>query len=78
MIKSTSHVRLPTRTAIWFGDYYGWGKLKSETNVTGIVALSESDTCTGKCQEEKKRKKCLDATVDNIKMVTAKTSYLTL
>ena len=26
----------------------------------------------------KKRKKCLDATVDNIKMVTAKTSYLTL
>lgn len=23
----------------------------------------------------KKRKKCLDATVDNIKMVTAKTSY---
>ncbi|WP_456090329.1 RHS repeat domain-containing protein [Neisseria sp.] len=45
---------------------------------TGVVALSESDTCTGKCQEEKKRKKCLDATVDNIKMVTAKTSYLTL
>ena len=38
---------------VWFGDYYGWGKLKSETNVTGIVALSESDTCTGKCQEEK-------------------------
>lgn len=62
---------------VWFGDYYGWGKLKSKTNVTGIVALSESDTCTGKCQEEK-RKKCLDATVDNIKMVTAKTSYLTL
>ena len=30
----------------WFGDYYGWGNLKSETNVTGIVALSESDTCT--------------------------------
>ena len=26
----------------------------------------------------KKRKKCLDAIVDNIKMVTAKTSYLTL
>ena len=26
----------------------------------------------------KKRKKCLDATVHNIKMVTAKTSYLTL
>lgn len=26
----------------------------------------------------KKRKKCLDATVGNIKMVTAKTSYLTL
>ena len=45
---------------------------------TGVVALSESDTCTGKCQEEKKRKKCLDATVNNIKMVTAKTSYLTL
>ena len=19
---------------VWFGDYYGWGKLKSETNVT--------------------------------------------
>ena len=38
---------------VWFGDYYGWGKLKSKTNVTGIVALSESDTCTGKCQEEK-------------------------
>ena len=76
--KSTSHARLSIRTAIWFGDYYGWGKLKSETNVTGLVALSESDTCTGKCQEEKKRKKCLDATVDNIKMVTAKTSYLTL
>ena len=77
-IKSASHARLPIRTAIWFGDYYGWGKLKSETNVTGLVALSESDTCTGKCQEEKKRKKCLDATVDNIKMVTAKTPYLTL
>ena len=45
---------------------------------TGVVALSGSDTCTGKCQEEKKRKKCLDATVNNIKMVTAKTSYLTL
>ena len=44
---------------------------------TGVVALSESDTRTGKCQEEK-NKKCLDATVDNIKMVTAKTSYLTL
>lgn len=44
---------MPIRTAIWFGDYYGWGKLKSETNVTCIVALSESDTCTGKCQEEK-------------------------
>jgi len=27
---------------------------------------------------KEKRKKCLDATVDNIKMVTAKTSYLTL
>ena len=26
----------------------------------------------------KKRKKCLEATVENIKMVTAKTSYLTL
>ena len=24
---------------------------------TGVVALSESDTCTGKCQEEKERKK---------------------
>ncbi|WP_263641672.1 RHS repeat domain-containing protein [Neisseria zalophi] len=22
---------------LWFGDYYGWGKLKSETNVTEIV-----------------------------------------
>lgn len=21
---------------VWFGDYYGWGKLKSETNVTGV------------------------------------------
>ena len=51
--KSASHARLPIRTAIWFGDYYGWGKLKSETNVTGVVALSESNTCTGKCQEEK-------------------------
>ena len=19
---------------VWFGDYYGWGKLKSETNIT--------------------------------------------
>ena len=28
-----------------------------------------------KMPERKKRKKCLDATVDNIKMVTAKTSY---
>ena len=45
---------------------------------TGVIALSESNTYTGKCQEEKKRKKCLDATVSNIKMVTAKTSYLTL
>ena len=45
---------------------------------TGVIALSKSDTCTGKCQKEKKRKKCLDATVSNIKMVTAKTSYLTL
>ena len=35
--KSTSHARLPIRTAIWFGDYYNWGKLKSETNVTGTV-----------------------------------------
>ena len=26
---------------------------EGKTNVTGIVALSESDTCTGKCQEEK-------------------------
>ena len=34
--KSASHARLPIRTAIWFGDYYGWGKLKSETNVTGV------------------------------------------
>lgn len=33
MIKSTSHVRLPTRTAIWFGDYYGWGKLEGNTIV---------------------------------------------
>ena len=32
---------------------------------TGVVASSESDTCTGKCQEEKKRKKCLDAIADN-------------
>ena len=45
---------------------------------TGVIALSESNTYTGKCQEEKKRKKCLDATVSNIKMITAKTSYLTL
>ena len=22
---------------LWFGDYYGWGKLKSETNVTGTA-----------------------------------------
>ena len=22
---------------VWFGDYYGWGKLKSETNVTGTA-----------------------------------------
>ncbi|WP_304677981.1 RHS repeat domain-containing protein [Neisseria polysaccharea] len=22
---------------VWFGDYYGWGKLKSETNVTGTT-----------------------------------------
>ena len=22
---------------LWFGDYYGWGKLKSETNVTGTT-----------------------------------------
>lgn len=22
---------------VWFGDYYGWGKLKSETNVTIIL-----------------------------------------
>ena len=21
---------------VWFGDYYNWGKLKSETNVTGV------------------------------------------
>ena len=22
---------------IWFGDYYGWGKLKSETNISGTA-----------------------------------------
>ena len=22
---------------VWFGDYYGWGKLKSETNISGIA-----------------------------------------
>ncbi|WP_371873020.1 hypothetical protein [Rothia aeria] len=22
---------------LWFGDYYGWGKLKSETKVTDTV-----------------------------------------
>ena len=22
---------------LWFGDYYGWGKLKSETNITGTA-----------------------------------------
>ncbi|WP_418030223.1 RHS repeat domain-containing protein [Neisseria sp. Marseille-Q1983] len=22
---------------VWFGDYYGWGKLKSETNITGTA-----------------------------------------
>lgn len=22
---------------VWFGNYYGWGKLKSETNVTIIL-----------------------------------------
>ncbi|WP_225315103.1 RHS domain-containing protein [Neisseria zalophi] len=21
---------------LWFGDYYGWGKLKSETNIAGV------------------------------------------
>ncbi|WP_374041443.1 RHS domain-containing protein [uncultured Veillonella sp.] len=26
---------------VWFGDYYGWGKLKSETNVTGTAPLSK-------------------------------------
>ena len=22
---------------VWFGDYYGWGKLKSETNISGTA-----------------------------------------
>ncbi|MGN6898059.1 RHS domain-containing protein, partial [Neisseria sp. P0015.S002] len=22
---------------VWFGDYFGWGKLKSETNISGIA-----------------------------------------
>ena len=22
---------------VWFGDYYGWGKLKSETNISGTT-----------------------------------------
>ncbi|WP_374041447.1 RHS domain-containing protein [uncultured Veillonella sp.] len=22
---------------LWFGDYYGWGKLKSETNISGTA-----------------------------------------
>lgn len=29
---------------VWFGDYYGWGKLKSETNVTGTAPLSKPRT----------------------------------
>ena len=33
--KSTSHARLPIRMAIWFGDYYGWGKLEGNTIVDG-------------------------------------------
>ncbi|HFC8456528.1 MAG: hypothetical protein E7J15_07740 [Neisseria sp.] len=22
---------------VWFGDYYGWGKLKSKTNISGTA-----------------------------------------
>ena len=24
---------------VWFGDYYGWGKLKNETNISGTAHL---------------------------------------
>ena len=35
------------------------------------------DVCVGKCGEENKRKKCMEATAENIKKVTAKTPYFT-
>ena len=34
--------------------WIAYGVLISAAAATGVVALSESDTCTGKCQEEKK------------------------
>ena len=37
--------------------WIAYGVLISAAAATGVVALSESDTCTGKCQEEKERKK---------------------
>ena len=36
-INSAFCVRWPIRTATWFGDYYGWGKRKSEMNVTATA-----------------------------------------
>ena len=31
---------------VWFGDYYGWDKLKSETKVTWIAHTSPFDCKT--------------------------------
>ncbi|WP_225791936.1 RHS repeat domain-containing protein, partial [Aggregatibacter aphrophilus] len=43
----------------------------------GVIALSESETCIGKC-EEQKPKRCKEPTFDNIKEVTRNTPYYTL
>lgn len=72
--KSASHARLPIRTAIWFWD----GQTEERNQRNGCRCIIGKRYMYRKMPGRKKRKKCLDATVDNIKMVTAKTSYLTL
>lgn len=64
----------PTDAALTKWIAYGGLELPQQVSLHYRRAIHVQENA----KKKKKRKKCLDAIADNIKMVTAKTSYLTL